>query len=653
MDGLQRRASGIYVVRLVVPDRLRRVLGKSEFIRSTGTRSLAVAKIVGSECLAAWRRQLYVLGGHDPMEVDLLRVAGKPAIAGAIGDHLPLLKSHDVFGLPSELVLRAALAGSISLFTRLNKVSGYRVPWESLELQPEGGRVVPNSWQMPPSAVQELCVGTFELDESAPFADTLLQGGNATCVALHADSSRLTAFIPDTPLQITSASVEVRTSDLERLRASIAAEIDPHALERLRAEHVVKLANPDESGQRPLRESLRWAQAVEAYMAFRVRECAEDQARRVRAALDLAGEYFGERLIRSISSPELEAYRDSWLPTVPANENKVRLRFQTTSVTESMAAVAGSDWPTISAKEQLKRLEWLASMFSWLARRGYLDRDPAQHLVEDAEARRGAKVQESVVRLSFEPHHLAAIFGEESVGYRTGTGLMTSVGTFRTFLPYYYWLPLIGLFTGARINEISQLHLDDIKTTEQGTWYFEFAPKKGQSGDGKKLKNNHSARQVPIHPWLIDRGLLRWRAVLKGAGHHRLFPELKEDSIKGHGKAASQWFSRFLAGFDWARDGTLTFHSFRSTLITAIYRDQPLLPELTIAQLSGHSRPRGNALREHYLKDMAVDTLREVTDRIRFQLPDVAAFRCEEGLAALGDALRRKNRGRGAGYVPG
>ena len=27
---------------------------------------------------------------------------------------------------------------------------------------------------------------------------------------------------------------------------------------------------------------------------------------------------------------------------------------------------------------------------------------------------------------------------------------------------YRYWVPLIGLYTGARINEISQLYLDDI-----------------------------------------------------------------------------------------------------------------------------------------------------------------------------------------------
>jgi len=32
--------------------------------------------------------------------------------------------------------------------------------------------------------------------------------------------------------------------------------------------------------------------------------------------------------------------------------------------------------------------------------------------------------------------------------------------------PYQLWTPLIALYTGARMNEICQLHLDDIKETE-------------------------------------------------------------------------------------------------------------------------------------------------------------------------------------------
>ena len=46
MQNLFRRASGVWVARLAVPKRLRHVLWRSEFIESTNTRDLAIAKLV-------------------------------------------------------------------------------------------------------------------------------------------------------------------------------------------------------------------------------------------------------------------------------------------------------------------------------------------------------------------------------------------------------------------------------------------------------------------------------------------------------------------------------------------------------------------------------------------------------------------------------
>jgi hypothetical protein len=57
VDGLFRRASGVYVARLAVPDRHRSALGKHEFMASTGSHEIAIARIVAGELLSTWRWQ--------------------------------------------------------------------------------------------------------------------------------------------------------------------------------------------------------------------------------------------------------------------------------------------------------------------------------------------------------------------------------------------------------------------------------------------------------------------------------------------------------------------------------------------------------------------------------------------------------------------
>lgn len=62
---LYRRAGGIYFVRLCVPARLKRVVGKGEIHRSTGCRDLRLAKIVAAELVAQWHRSIERLQNMD------------------------------------------------------------------------------------------------------------------------------------------------------------------------------------------------------------------------------------------------------------------------------------------------------------------------------------------------------------------------------------------------------------------------------------------------------------------------------------------------------------------------------------------------------------------------------------------------------------
>jgi len=63
-----------------------------------------------------------------------------------------------------------------------------------------------------------------------------------------------------------------------------------------------------------------------------------------------------------------------------------------------------------------------------------------------------------------------------------------------------FWLPLLGLFTGARLNELAPLRADDV-TTDRATGVVMITIKENPD-EGRRLKTVGSRRVVPVHPEL-------------------------------------------------------------------------------------------------------------------------------------------------------
>lgn len=136
-----------------------------------------------------------------------------------------------------------------------------------------------------------------------------------------------------------------------------------------------------------------------------------------------------------------------------------------------------------------------------------------------------------------------------------------------------FWVPLVCLHTGNRLEEIAGLRLEDAGIEVDGIPCFRL------SADGidgtKRGKNRHAKRTVPLHASLVEAGFLRYVAVLRSEGHEFLFPCLPVAERDGRGKAASEDFRRFrqLVGIGAQRGegrGTKAAHSFRSTLVSAL-----------------------------------------------------------------------------------
>jgi integrase len=95
-----------------------------------------------------------------------------------------------------------------------------------------------------------------------------------------------------------------------------------------------------------------------------------------------------------------------------------------------------------------------------------------------------------------------------------------------------YWGFLICIFTGMRPGEVGQLECSQIRT--DGTFYYfdlrDFNARDGRVAlkDFRHVKTNAAGRVVPIHPILIELGLLDRMQEMLSQGEERLFPEWEE-----------------------------------------------------------------------------------------------------------------------------
>lgn len=154
-----------------------------------------------------------------------------------------------------------------------------------------------------------------------------------------------------------------------------------------------------------------------------------------------------------------------------------------------------------------------------------------------------------------------------------------------------YWLPHLGLFTGARVNELCQLNpqVDIRQDPESRIWFLDITDKTESHAEVEKsVKTAGSKRKVPIHPQLLELGFLQYVERVKMAGHTLLFPDFPP-SVGRASPKAGEWFIDFLRKLE-LRDETpgarlVGMHAFRSTLL----RQAMLLELVNIEVITGHS----------------------------------------------------------------
>lgn len=186
---------------------------------------------------------------------------------------------------------------------------------------------------------------------------------------------------------------------------------------------------------------------------------------------------------------------------------------------------------------------------------------------------------------------------------------------------FRYWLPLLALYTGARSNELCQLHIEDIVLTD-GIYTLRI----DDIPEDKQLKNPQSKRTIPIHKKLIELGFLDYVEVIKQRHEKYLFPTLTADKYGYRTKSISRFFNSaykshngFLAmcNIQGSKSkGRKVFHSFRHTFIN--HAKQLEIEEHIIKQLVGHSSD--NITMNRYGKEYGLTILKKNIDKIKFDI---------------------------------
>lgn len=199
---------------------------------------------------------------------------------------------------------------------------------------------------------------------------------------------------------------------------------------------------------------------------------------------------------------------------------------------------------TLSITTVNNHLIKISALFRWAVDQGYLSINPFANLT----IRTGNRAIDDV--LPFDKDDLEKIFG--SPLYRDE----------KFKHPWQFWIAPIGLYSGMRLEEICQLHIEDIREID-GVWCFDV------NGQGERqLKTKSSKRVVPIHAELVRMGLLRHVESVKKLGKKRLFPELGKSAGK-FSHYPSKWFGTFKQTLGFSRRKK-TFHSLRHTFASML-----------------------------------------------------------------------------------
>lgn len=211
-----------------------------------------------------------------------------------------------------------------------------------------------------------------------------------------------------------------------------------------------------------------------------------------------------------------------------------------------------------------------------------------------------------------------------------------------TYKPFHYWLPLLAMYTGARLEELCQLTTQDIlKDPATGITYLNITDiAEDTEKITKSLKNQNSRRRVPIHSKLAELKFPEYCANLAADSEEYIF-DLTPNKKGKRGSSASSWFNRdeirkpqrrkdgtygperrsegyakkcgiVKSGKGWSK----SFHSFRHTFIDGLRASG--VETSKIAAIVGHEPDY--KITNYYGDGFSLETIKKEIDKLDYSL---------------------------------
>ena len=300
----------------------------------------------------------------------------------------------------------------------------------------------------------------------------------------------------------------------------------------------------------------------------------------------------------------------------PRNASKLFPKHTPMEIAARAKAEGRSD--LINAANINTYLNKLGAAFSWAVKEEIIDRNPCAGLrVPDLVARRDK-------RLPFSTAQLRAIFSAPLY-----TGCRNDGHGYATRGPERprnarFWIPLVSMYGGLRLNEACQLDVADIRRIDDIDC-FAVTERSDDEMTDKRLKTTASERIVPIHAFLLDLGFMDFVRLRKAGGETKLFAEVGMGATGYRSTTFSSWFRRFATKAG-ANAPKTCFHSFRHGFRDAM-REARIERDIALV-LGGWTGTGGSAsVSDAYGSGYRVKTLKEAIDRVGYPSLDLTHLR--------------------------
>lgn len=298
--------------------------------------------------------------------------------------------------------------------------------------------------------------------------------------------------------------------------------LDTLAEPALREENEPSEARHDNAAEAP-KHTIRFKQLAEDYLPKRLKNLSRKQNQnKAISAVELFDEYFSNDPWVHEVSREMAEELLNVLMRLPKHRKS-----RSASKNLSLSEMLEIEWNDTLEGQGLTNYtsEW-HQLFKYALERQYCTINPFENVKPLTKRRKKSEEAVDKDNRLFTEQELTKIFS-------------ASIFTEKASRSYYFWVPVICIYTGARVNEIAQLDIDDVYKKD-GIWCIDI----NDRGESKSVKTQASNRIVPVHSDLIDIGFIRYVQTIK---------EACSDPKNARYRTNKLWWDIYQVGNDYAR----------------------------------------------------------------------------------------------------